>query len=77
MILYRERIEKVRNEKCVVRRELDGRKILLAYGRSVLEPATWLRYTGTVQQRNVDKAVLGHAHHSLPPVLVQLPPASI
>jgi hypothetical protein len=79
MILYRERIERVRNEKCVVRRELDGRKILLAYGRSVLEPATWLRYTGTVQQRqrNVDNAVLGHTHHPLPPVHVQLPPTSV
>lgn len=79
MILYRERIEKVRNEKCVVRSELDGRKILLAYGRSVLEPATWLRYTSTVQQRqrNVDNAVLGHTHHPLPPVHVQLPSTSV
>ncbi len=79
MILYRERIEKVRNEKCVVRRGLDGREILLAYGQSVLEPAHWLRYTGTVQQRQrkVDNAVLGHAHHPLPPVHVQLPPTSV
>jgi hypothetical protein len=76
VILYRERIEKVRDEKCVVRREPDGRKILLAYGRSVLEPAAWLRYTGTVQQRqqHVDKAVLGHIHHPLPSVNVQPPP---
>jgi hypothetical protein len=76
MILYRERIEKVRSEKCVFRREPDGRKILLAYGQSVLAPATWQRYAGTVQQRqqHVDKAVLGYTHHPLPPVQVQLPP---
>jgi hypothetical protein len=79
MILYRERIEKVRNEKCVLCRELDGRKILLAYGRSVLSPATWQRYAGVVQQRqqNVDNAVLGHVSHQVPPVHVQLPPQSL
>ena len=75
MILYRERIEKVRDEKGVHRREPDGRKILLAYGRSVLEPATWHRYAITVQERqhSVDNAVLGHAQHKLPPVHVQIP----
>jgi len=79
MILYRDRIEKVRSEKCVLRRELDGRKILLAYGRSVLDPATWRRYAGLVQQRqqNVDKAVLGHTRHPLPTVHVQLSPRSV
>jgi hypothetical protein len=76
MILYRERIEKVRGEKCVHRREPDGRKILLAYGRSVLDPATWHRYALTVQQRqhNVDNAVLGHIKHQVPPVPVPPPP---
>jgi hypothetical protein len=75
MILYRERIEKVRDEKCVHRREPDGRKILLAYGRSVLEPATWQRYAVTVQQRqhNVDNAVLGHIQHQVLPVPVPPP----
>ena len=79
MILYRERIEKVRSEKCVVRREPDGRKILLAYGRSVLKPATWQRYAGTVQQRQqkVDNAVLGHVSHQVPPVHVQVPSQSL
>jgi len=76
MILYRERIEKVRGEKCVHRREPDGCKILLAYGRSVLEPTTWHRYAVTVQQRqhNVDDAVLGHVTHQVPPVPVPARP---
>jgi len=37
MILYRDRIEKVRSDKCV-RRSPDGRKIPFGYFRSVLEP---------------------------------------
>jgi hypothetical protein len=38
--------------------------------RIVLEPATWQRYAGSVQQRqqHVEKAMLGHTHHPLPPV---------
>ena len=79
MILYRERIEKVRTEKCVHRREADGRRVPLAYGRSVMEPAAWQRYAGIVQQRQekVDNAVLGHAQHPLPPVHVQVSPRSV
>jgi hypothetical protein len=74
MVLFRERIEKRRREKCV-RREFGGRNIPFGYFRSVLEPANWQRYTGAVQQRqkNVDGAVLGHAKHLPPPVHVDLP----
>jgi hypothetical protein len=74
MILYRERIEKVRSEKCV-RRELGGRKIPYGYFRSVFEPRTWQRYSSALQdrQRNVENAVLGQMSHSLPKVHVELP----
>jgi hypothetical protein len=60
MIVYRQRIEDVRSEKCVLRQP-DGRKIMLAYGQSVLEPASWERYVRVVQKRreNIDIAVLG------------------
>jgi hypothetical protein len=73
VVLYRERIEKVRREKCV-RREFGGRNIPFGYFRSILEPANWHRYTGAVQQRqrNVEGAVLGHAMHMPPPARVDL-----
>jgi hypothetical protein len=78
VVLYRERIDKVRREKCV-RREFDGRRIAFGYFRSILEPANWNRYTGAVQQRqrNVDGAVLGQAKHMPPPVRVDLPRPSL
>jgi hypothetical protein len=74
VVLYRERIEKVRRDKCV-RREFDGRKIPFGYFRSVLEPTSWRRYSGAVQQRRkeVDGAVLGHVKHMPPPVHINLP----
>src|SRR5579885_3238053 len=74
VVLYRERIEKVRRDKCV-RREFDGRKIPFGYFRSVLEPTSWRRFTGAVQQRqrSVDGAVLGHVKHIPPPVHVDSP----
>jgi hypothetical protein len=78
MILYRERIEKVRSVKCV-RRELNGRKTPFGYFRSVLEPTSWQRYAAMVQQRqqSVENAVLGHIHHQVPSVHIQVPPRSV
>jgi hypothetical protein len=75
MVLFRERIEKRRREKCV-RREFGGRNIPFGYFRSVLEPANWHRYTGAIQQRqrNTEEAVLGQVKHSPPPVHVDLLP---
>ncbi len=74
VVLYRERIEKVRRDKRV-RREFGGRKIPFGYFRSVLEPTSWRRFTGAVQQRqrSVDSAVLGHVKHIPPPVHVDSP----
>jgi hypothetical protein len=71
MILYRRRIEKIRNEKCAIRKS-SGQKTLFGYFHSVLEPAAWQRYTGIVRQRerNVENAVLGSISHRVPPVHV-------
>lgn len=67
MILYRERIEKVRHSKCVLSDPI-GRKTPYPYFRSVLEPESWQRYVVMVQQRqrSIDYAVLGHVGHQVP-----------
>ncbi len=78
MIQYRSRIEKIRNEKCVIRKPI-GQKTPFGYFHSVLEPAAWQRYTGIVRQRerNVANAVLGNTNHRVSPVSVQLPAGSV
>jgi hypothetical protein len=72
MALYRERIEKVRTEKCI-RHEPDGRRVPIGYFHSVLAAATWRCYADRIQERqqNVDDAVLGHLNHHLPRVHTQ------
>lgn len=72
MILYRERIERVRNEKCL-RREPGGRKIPIGSFHLVLGPVNWQRYAIAVQTRqvNVERAVLGHMDHHVPEIHVQ------
>ncbi len=71
LILCRERIEKMRNAKCV-RRDSLGQQTPFSYFRSVLEPATWQRYASFVHQRQhkVDSAVLGYIKHQVPFVRV-------
>jgi hypothetical protein len=78
VVLYRERIEKVRRDKCILS-EFGGRKIPFGYFRSVLEPTSWRRYTGAVQQRQkeVEGAVLGYVKHMPPPVHLNLPRPSL
>lgn len=73
IVLFGHRIEEIRIEKCV-RREFDRRKIPPGYFRSVLEPASWQRYTGAVQQRQsqIDCTVFGQPKHVLPAVEVNL-----